>query len=237
MPSSALEGYLADKYIASLYKNMTLLFADICNYTAYAKSAPAERVVSLLTNLFSRFDDLSDVHGVYKVHTIGDAYVSSTEPKEGVDKVQSASKMVSFAQAMVEALSTVREEMSAPELEMRIGLHLGKFVGGIIATTKINYDIFGVDVTIANQVETAGIPGKIVASNSLRGYLIHHFPEKYRFRFHKTIETLVPDDSATFIRIASTNNLFEFISVHGHNYSCHAEKTSRHATTMNFVTT
>ncbi|EER13623.1 guanylyl cyclase, putative [Perkinsus marinus ATCC 50983] len=155
--------------MASLFKNMTLLFADICNYTAYAKSAPAERVVSLLTTLFSRFDNLSDTCAVYKVHTIGDAYVASTEPKEGVDKqIQSARRMVAFAQAMVEALHTVRLEMSAPDLEMRIGLHFGKFIGGVIATTKINYDIFGVDVTIANQVETAGIPGKIVASDSLR---------------------------------------------------------------------
>ncbi|EER06529.1 guanylate cyclase, putative [Perkinsus marinus ATCC 50983] len=78
---------------------------------------------------------------------------------------------------------------------MRIGLHFGKFIGGVIATTKINYDIFGVDVTIANQVETAGIPGKIVASDSLRRYLTHHFPGKYRFRWHGTIEILVPIDS------------------------------------------
>ncbi|KAF4715310.1 hypothetical protein FOZ62_000755, partial [Perkinsus olseni] len=136
---------------------MTLLFAGICNYTAYAESTPPERVVSLLTSLFSRFDHLSDAYQVHKVHTIGDAYVASTEPNKGVDK------------AMVEALRAVREEMSAPELEMRIGLHFGKFVGGVIATAKINYDIFGVDVTIANQVEAAGIPGKIVVSNSLRG--------------------------------------------------------------------
>ncbi|EER18924.1 hypothetical protein Pmar_PMAR025776, partial [Perkinsus marinus ATCC 50983] len=200
LAAEALEAYLADRYMASLYKNMTLLFADICNYTAYAKSAPAERVVSLLTTLFSRFDSLSDTYAVYKVHTIGDAYVASTEPKEGVDKVQSARRMVSFAQAMVEALHTVRQEMSAPDLEMRIGLHFGKFVGGVIATTKISYDIFGVDVTIANQVETAGIPGKIVASNSLRGYLVHYFPGKYRFRFHTTIETLVPDDSSEYFQ-------------------------------------
>ncbi|KAF4733915.1 hypothetical protein FOZ62_017268, partial [Perkinsus olseni] len=193
MPSSALEAYLADKYIASLYKNMTLLFADICNYTAYAENTRPERVVSLLTSLFSQFDYLSDTYAIYKVHTIGDAYVASTEPKEGVDKVQSAERMVAFAQAMVEALRAVREEMSAPELEMRIGLHFGKFVGGVIATTKINYDIFGVDVTIANQVEAAGIPGKIVASDTLRGYLCHHFPGKYRFRFHTAIEILLPD--------------------------------------------
>ncbi|KAF4687780.1 hypothetical protein FOZ60_003492 [Perkinsus olseni] len=197
MPSSALEAYLADKYIASLYRNMTLLFADICNYTAYAESTPPERVVSLLTSLFSRFDYLSDAYKIYKVHTIGDAYVACTEPKDGADKVQSAERMVAFAQAMKEALSAVREEMWAPELEMRIGLHFGEFVGGVIATTKINYDIFGVDVTIANQVETAGIPGKIVASNTLRGYLSHYFPGKYRFRFHTAIEILVPEESQT----------------------------------------
>ncbi|KAF4710168.1 hypothetical protein FOZ62_007524, partial [Perkinsus olseni] len=87
MPSSALEAYLADKYIASLYRNMTLLSADICNYTAYAESTPPERVVSFLTSLFARFDHLSDARQVHKVHTIGDAYVASTEPNKGVDKV------------------------------------------------------------------------------------------------------------------------------------------------------
>ncbi|KAF4698686.1 hypothetical protein FOZ62_011854, partial [Perkinsus olseni] len=56
MPSSALEAYLADKYIASLYKNMTLLFADICNYTA----------------LFSQFDYLSDTYSIYKVNLVGE---------------------------------------------------------------------------------------------------------------------------------------------------------------------
>ncbi|KAF4745343.1 hypothetical protein FOZ63_016488, partial [Perkinsus olseni] len=120
----ALEAYLADKYIASLYRNMTLLSADICNYTAYAESTPPERVVSFLTSLFARFDHLSDARQVHKtsvrafnapdlwksqptliagtppqitpqttaemtppqVHTIGDAYVASTEPNKGVDK-------------------------------------------------------------------------------------------------------------------------------------------------------
>ncbi|KAF4716149.1 hypothetical protein FOZ63_012126, partial [Perkinsus olseni] len=72
MPSSALEAYLADKYIASLYKNMTLLFADICNYTAYAEKTPPERVVSLLTSLFSQFDYLSDTYSIYKVNLVGE---------------------------------------------------------------------------------------------------------------------------------------------------------------------
>ncbi|KAF4666545.1 hypothetical protein FOL47_004044 [Perkinsus chesapeaki] len=183
MPPSALEDYLADKHTASLFKNMTIMFADICNYTAFATHEPAERVVSLLTDLFSRFDHLSDSYGIYKV--------------------QSADHMVAFARAMIEALLTVRTEMAAPNLEMRIGLHIGKFVGGVIATTKINYDIFGVDVMIANQVEAAGLPGKIVASSSLRGYLTHHFPGKHRFRFHKAIEILVPDDSNKSLALSS----------------------------------
>ncbi|KAF4666911.1 hypothetical protein FOL47_003845 [Perkinsus chesapeaki] len=192
LPSKVLFELKAGKVSASEYRDMTMLLSDICGYTQYAKSVPAAKVVALLTTLFTEFDRLSSEKDIYKVCTIGDAYLAVTDPSFEADKVSSSRRMVEFAYSMIEAMTVIAEVMEVPDLNMRIGLHLGNFIGGVIGTKKLRFDIWGVDVMIVTKVESNGLPGSVVASEPLKLYLESHFPEAYIFVPHKEIHVAVP---------------------------------------------
>ncbi|CAE8722507.1 unnamed protein product [Polarella glacialis] len=172
--------------VAYSYHDMTLLFADIVGFTKYCAQHSAAEAVNLVTHLFAEFDDVSKLLGVYKVCTIGDAYVAVNEPKAvHADKVIGCYSVMGLAQAMLSIILAVRSQVQHAGLDMRIGLHHGSFVAGVIGTNRLRFDIWGEDVLIGNNIESSGLPGKICVSQQVK-VVLSSFSD-FNFSFHQDV--------------------------------------------------
>ncbi|MBI3550840.1 MAG: adenylate/guanylate cyclase domain-containing protein [Elusimicrobia bacterium] len=144
--------------IADDFKDATILFADIVGYTGLAgKMKPAE-LVAILNDVFSRFDRLCDEHGVEKIKTIGDAYMAVG----GVPRplAAHADTMAVVALGMLREVAALNRERGLA-LSVRIGLHSGPVVAGIIGDRKFSYDLWGDAVNVASRMESHGVPGAV----------------------------------------------------------------------------
>lgn len=153
-------------HIADHHPEVTVLFADIAGFTPWAASQPPQQVVRLLEQVFSRFDALVDLAGVEKIKTIGDAYmVISGAPEPRTDH---AAVMARLALDFMAEVARLREETGIP-LQLRVGLHTGPVIAGVIGTVRFSYDVWGDTVNTASRMESQGEPGRIhVSADTMR---------------------------------------------------------------------
>jgi class 3 adenylate cyclase len=144
--------------IADGFAEVTVLFADLVDFTRRSQETTPERVVRVLDDLFSALDRLAERHGLEKIKTIGDAYmVVGGLPEPRPD----------HAEAVAEMALAVREEVPRhldPEgqpLAVRIGIDTGPVVAGVIGRRKFSYDLWGDTVNVASRMESRGMPGCI----------------------------------------------------------------------------
>lgn len=151
--------------VAEGFEMVSVLFADIVGFTKFAESIPPDRLVSLLDNLFTRFDLLTDQFHCEKIKTIGDAYmVSAGVPDRRSDH---ADCLVDFAKAMLEEVKNFNDEHNL-SLSIRIGIHSGPVVAGVIGKKKFSYDLWGDTVNTASRMESSGIQDGIQISHATR---------------------------------------------------------------------
>jgi guanylate cyclase len=144
--------------IADGFPEATVLFADIADFTRLSAGLPPQDLVNWLNDLFSTFDELSDRYGLEKIKTIGDAYMAVAGlPMPRADHAQAAAEM---ALAMQEVLAHHTAPNGEP-VKMRIGLHTGPVVAGVIGTRKFIYDLWGDTVNTASRMESHGVAGAI----------------------------------------------------------------------------
>ncbi len=149
--------------IAEAYPETTVVFADIVGFTPWAQATGPARMVSLLDELFTRFDELAAVHGVEKIKTIGDSYMAAAgAPNARSDHAATA---FGFAQAMLEAVDEWRRQNDLP-LELRVGLASGSVVAGVIGQQRILFDLWGDTVNVAARMESSGLPGRVQLAES-----------------------------------------------------------------------
>jgi adenylate cyclase len=150
------------------FADATVIFADIAGFTDYAETIDAAHLVEFLNALFSAFDDVVARHGIEKIKTIGDAYMAvAGVPAPVPDHAEVA---VEAAREMFEAFSRVCGERDL-DLHLRIGMHSGPLVGGVIGKRKFSYDVWGDTVNVASRMETTGEPDRIQVSASTAGLL------------------------------------------------------------------
>jgi adenylate cyclase len=150
------------------HEDVSILFADIVGFTPLAASMPAEDVVALLAEVFERFDALIAECGVEKIKTIGDAYmVAGGVPQATPDH---AERLARCAIGMLEIIAQFNTE-SGQTLRLRIGLHRGPAVAGVIGTVKFAYDLWGESVNMASRLESSGEPDRIHVSDAFRAGL------------------------------------------------------------------
>lgn len=119
--------------------------------------------------------------------TIGDAYLAVNEPKTvHEDKVLGANQLLHLAMSMLRVIVSVRNEVQHEGLDMRIGLHHGQFVAGVIGSNQLRFDIWGEDVLIGNQMESEGEPGRICCSATFVEVIRNNF-QQFHFTEHKVI--------------------------------------------------
>ncbi len=161
--SIALRLKEGERVIADSLSEVTVLFADLVGFTRFADQVKPEMLVRMLNQIFSSFDELILRFGLEKVKTIGDAYMlvgGAPDPRE--DHVEAVAEM---ALAMREVIAQFNKE-AGKELSMRIGIHTGPVVAGVIGSQKYAYDLWGSTVNTASRMESSGMPGRIHVSEA-----------------------------------------------------------------------
>ncbi|CAL8309243.1 unnamed protein product [Merluccius merluccius] len=144
---------------AGEFEVCTILFSDVVTFTSMCAACEPIRIVHMLNSMYSRFDRLTSVHGVYKVETIGDAYmVVGGVP---VATASHAHRVANFALGMRLAAREVNNPVSGQPIQIRVGLHTGPVLAGVVGDKMPRYCLFGDTVNTASRMESQGVPDHI----------------------------------------------------------------------------
>ncbi|SCO68017.1 guanylyl cyclase beta, putative [Plasmodium vivax] len=193
LPRQVLEEYQNDNLqLTYSHEKIAFLFADIVGFTRWSKTVPPKDVLKLLQKLISKIDKDTIKLGLYKLFTIGDAYVATSQPNSSItderEAVDGILNIFKLAKLILHNINTIKIQFNKHDFNMRIGLHYGSCVGGIIGSVRIRYDMWGLDVLTANKIESNGIPGEIICSEQFKSFFLDHEPQaKLNFWYYKTI--------------------------------------------------
>jgi class 3 adenylate cyclase len=157
-----------ERRIADFYPAATVLFADIVGFTSWAQRTPPARVVELLDELFIGFDELTAVHRLEKIKTIGDAYMAVAGVPE--PRPDHAIATVELGRAMIAAVHDFQIRTQV-DLNVRIGIATGPLVAGVIGRQRLLFDLWGDTVNLASRMESSGVADRIQVSSSTRDAL------------------------------------------------------------------
>ena len=159
------------------YDDITVVFTDFVGFTETASSIPAADLVSELNALFVKFDALANRFGLDKIKTIGDSYmaVSGLCCRHKNPPLQA----VKWAKAVLAYLEE-RNRTSAIRWDIRIGIHTGTVIGGVIGTDKLSFDLWGDTVNVANRMETESVANRINVSSETYARLKDHLDFEHR---------------------------------------------------------
>jgi class 3 adenylate cyclase len=161
-----------ERLIADRFDDVTLLFADIVEFTQLSSGMSADELVTVLNEVFTVFDGLVDRHGLEKVKTIGDAYmIVGGMPERSTGHTD---RVASMALALTDELAGMRVPRRLG-IRFRIGIHCGPVVAGVLGTRKFIYDVWGDTVNVASRMESLGVPGRIQVSGAVEERLRGRF--------------------------------------------------------------
>jgi class 3 adenylate cyclase len=166
---------------ARRHEDVSVLFADIKGFTPIAERLRPEELVTLLDQVFSAFDNIIEKYGMEKIKTIGDAYMCAcglpvSDQNSSMKAVQAAVDM----QAFIKDFCSTDKIGNLPPFQIRIGIHTGPLVAGVVGLRKFAYDIWGDTVNLAAQMEQHSEPGKINISGITNDQIKDVFPSRYR---------------------------------------------------------
>jgi class 3 adenylate cyclase len=185
--------------IADGFAEVTVLFADLVDFTRRSQRNRPQQLVRFLDELFSALDQLTRRQGLEKIKTIGDAYmVAGGLPEPRPD----------HAEAVAELALAIREEIarrsdpSGQPLQVRIGIDTGPVVAGVIGQDKFSYDLWGDTVNTASRMESSGVPGCIQVTE--RTY--RRLRDDYRFERRGPIQVKGKGKMVTYFLVERTND-------------------------------
>jgi len=157
----------SNQSVADSFDHVTIIFADIVGFTQYSSHMTPSQLVEMLDEVFSEFDALVDKYGIEKIKTIGDAYMAvgglpNPDPRH-------CHNVVDLALEITEIISVKFADKY--DLKLRIGIHTGKAVAGVIGNKKFSYDLWGDSVNIASRFEASGEPEKIHITEEVKNIL------------------------------------------------------------------
>jgi class 3 adenylate cyclase len=143
--------------IADRFEEMAVLFADVVGFTPFSSTLTPEEVVVVLNGVFSLFDRLAEQRGLEKIKTVGDAYMVVGGLDGAADGPERVARM---GLEMIDAMADYRTD-AGRRLEIRVGMHVGPVIGGVIGLKKFIYDVWGDTVNTASRMESHGVPGRV----------------------------------------------------------------------------
>ncbi len=150
--------------IADRFDDVTLLFADIVEFTRLSASLSPRELVGALNDVFTVFDGLVERYGLEKVKTIGDAYmVVGGMPERSDDHTE---RVAAMALDLIECVGRIDAAIRLG-ITFRVGVHCGPVVAGVIGTKKFIYDVWGDTVNVASRMESLGVPGRVQVSQAV----------------------------------------------------------------------
>ncbi|MEM6387502.1 MAG: ammonium transporter [Pseudomonadota bacterium] len=150
--------------IVDQFSDATVVFADICDFTQFSMEAHAGESISLLSELFGAFDEVISAYGLEKIKTIGDCYMFvSGVPEARADQCERA---VDAALDLLFATQQLSTKLGR-EVNVRVGVHSGPLVAGVVGDLRFVYDVWGSTVNIASRIEEASDPGKVTVSQAV----------------------------------------------------------------------
>ncbi|MDJ1174065.1 adenylate/guanylate cyclase domain-containing protein [Roseofilum capinflatum] len=150
--------------LAEDFESVTILFADIVGFTPLAAQVQPIQLVDMLNQVFSTFDQLTETYGLEKIKTIGDAYmVAGGLPDPMPNHLDIMARMALSMQAYMGQFKTPMGD----NFQIRIGIHMGSVIAGVIGKKKFIYDLWGDTVNVASRMESSGEPGKIQVTETV----------------------------------------------------------------------
>lgn len=166
---NALPAPIADRLldqerdVADLHEHAVVLFADIVSFTSIASALEPRALIVLLNRIFSVCDDICHTYGLTKIKTIGDAYMAVAFP-DTEHQIEVASALAALE--MLDAIQSIQPDLTSPDrvLRVRMGLHCGPVIAGVIGTERLQYDVWGDTVNVASRMESSSESGRIHVS-------------------------------------------------------------------------
>jgi class 3 adenylate cyclase len=152
--------------VADVYEDVTVLFTDMKGFTNFSSKLDPGALQHFLNGMFSAFDEILARWGLHKIEVIGDAYfVVSGAPSTNSNKDRTPDENAGFAaETALEMVRAVAEVCGDPDVRIRVGIHTGSVVGGVVGQKDPRFHLFGHTVDLANKMEEYGEPDKVHAS-------------------------------------------------------------------------
>ncbi|CAG9461526.1 unnamed protein product [Pedinophyceae sp. YPF-701] len=170
-PRHVLAGLKRGELVAESLPHVATIFADIVGYTAItARMAPRD-VLTMLNDLYSQVDSLCEEIGAYKVEIIGDSYIAVVGAQPNSDPVQSAEQAARLALAIMHVVQSMPMNRAGVKLQLRVGLHMGPLVAGIVGASKPKWTLLGDVMNTGSRMESTSEPMKIQMSDAFKQVL------------------------------------------------------------------
>ncbi|EYC18640.1 hypothetical protein Y032_0027g1630 [Ancylostoma ceylanicum] len=201
LPSSVASQLMSGEHIeAREYEHATVMFSDVPNFQSVLSNSQPKDIVQMLNDLFHRFDRLVLMHKVFKVETVGDSYLTVGGIPEQL--AEHAEIICHVAIGMLWEARAVFEPVTKKSINVRIGIHSGPLVAGVVALCMPRYCLFGETVSMASSIEMNGLPGKIHCSEKTYKYAM----QTGRFDFTSRGRILIKGkgEMETYLLVRST---------------------------------
>ncbi|NNF34010.1 MAG: tetratricopeptide repeat protein [Saprospiraceae bacterium] len=164
------------KVIAQKFESVTIMFTDFKGFSSYAENLSPEELVETVDYYFSSFDEIIDRNGLEKIKTVGDSYMCACglpnhTPDHALKTVKAAMEIAEFVEK-----TKLSKEHGRSNFDIRIGIHTGSVVAGVVGTKKFAYDIWGDAVNVASRMESSSDPGRINISE----HTYHEIKDAYQ---------------------------------------------------------
>ena len=179
-----------DQDIADAFLEAAVLFVDLAGFTDLSKGIGPRETVRVIDRIFSSFDDVVARHGLERLKTVGDGYIAiGGTNDQGHDALAASARA---AHEMIDTVKSAAEAFNLP-LALRVGLHVGPVIGGVIGRERPTYDYWGDTLNIASRLETTGEPGRVHCSEAVYWRLRGEWPFEERgpmeLKGYATVET------------------------------------------------